>query len=59
MNDDTFVPCDECRQRSYVFVLLESGRDLAFCGHHGRKHTPALKAQGAVVNDYSAYIGFS
>lgn len=59
MDDDVFVACDQCGIRSYFFVLLPSGAELSFCGHHGRENLDALRAKGAIVDDYSNYIGFS
>lgn len=26
--------CDRCGSRAYVLVVLPSGNDLMFCGHH-------------------------
>lgn len=59
MDDDVFVPCDQCGIRSYFFILLPSGAELSFCGHHGRENKQALLAKGAIIDDYSKYIGFS
>lgn len=58
---DAFVACDQCGPtvRAYVFVILASGSELAYCGSHGRQHSPALKAAGATVDDFTDYIGFS
>ena len=30
--------CDRCGVRAYVLVMLESGAELTFCGHHGRRY---------------------
>ena len=59
MDDDAFVACDACGMRSYFFVLLASGLELSYCGHHGREYTPGLRAKGAIIDDYSKYIGFT
>jgi hypothetical protein len=59
MDVDVFVACDQCGQRSFFWVLLQSGRELTFCGHHGREQRPALERQGAIVDDYTKYVGFS
>lgn len=59
MGDDEFVPCDQCGQRSYFFILLANGGELSMCGHHGRANLDALRAKGAIIDDYTKYIGFS
>ena len=53
--------CDACpaiaHVRAYVYAEMPSGLTLAFCGSHGRRHTPALLAQGATIIDLSYTIG--
>lgn len=34
--------CDRCGAQAYVRARLLSGGELLFCGHHARKHLPAL-----------------
>ena len=43
--------CDACGGRAYVRVLLTSGGELLFCGHHFRKHEPSLVAVVDFVQD--------
>jgi hypothetical protein len=50
---DEYVSCDQCSSRAYIFAELINGGAVAYCGHHGRHHTPALHAAGAMVFDYS------
>lgn len=44
--------CDACGSRAYVHVVflvgLDGAGELFFCGHHARKHLPAIKASGRV-----------
>ncbi|WP_449301266.1 DUF7455 domain-containing protein [Pseudonocardia hispaniensis] len=39
--------CDRCGAAATVRVILSTGHDLLFCGHHAREHRPALEAAGA------------
>lgn len=48
--------CDRCGARAYVRVLLPRGGELLFCAHHGRAHTPALKAADAKIQDESGML---
>jgi hypothetical protein len=34
--------CDRCGAQAYVRVLLPSGLELLFCGHHNRQYANAL-----------------
>jgi hypothetical protein len=43
--------CDRCGARAYIRVTLPGGGELLFCAHHGRAHTPALRARDAVIQD--------
>lgn len=35
--------CDVCGAQAYVRVVLTSGNDLLFCGHHARQKEDALR----------------
>lgn len=35
--------CDRCGAQAYVRATLHGGGELFFCGHHARKHIPALR----------------
>ncbi len=39
----TFVPCDSCGKWSYVYVTLESGGELSYCGHHWTEYAEGLR----------------
>ncbi|GAA0907583.1 DUF7455 domain-containing protein [Pseudonocardia zijingensis] len=39
--------CDGCGAAARVAVLLPTGGELLFCGHHARKHAPRLRELGA------------
>ncbi len=51
--------CDRCGARAYIRVMLPSGGELLFCGHHGRAHQPALEAVDAHVHDESDVLAES
>ncbi|HEV2778403.1 MAG TPA: hypothetical protein VGX25_03290 [Actinophytocola sp.] len=34
--------CDRCPNTAQVRVILQSGGELLFCGHHARKHSARL-----------------
>jgi hypothetical protein len=34
--------CDRCGAAAQVRVILQSGGELLFCGHHARKHNARL-----------------
>lgn len=38
--------CDRCGAQAYVLILMPSGFDLLFCGHHAKEHGDALLAKG-------------
>lgn len=48
---DKFEPCDRCRAKSYVFVLLHDERELAYCAHHGTKYFDGLFAIAFHIDD--------
>lgn len=37
-----FDRCDRCGAAAQVRVILQSGGELLFCGHHARKHNQRL-----------------
>ena len=43
--------CDRCGAQAYVRVILSSGGELLFCGHHARKHLSALEALAEHIQD--------
>jgi len=43
--------CDRCGAQAYVRVVLTSGGELLFCGHHARKHLPALESLAVSIQD--------
>ena len=49
--DDLVVPfhCDRCGALAKVRVVLASGSDLVFCGHHARAHSAKLREMDVEV----------
>ena len=45
-----------CGAKAYSRITLPSGGELMFCGHHLRKHTAALAAHGAQIEDFTGEI---
>lgn len=45
-----------CGAKAYSRVTLASGGTLLFCGHHLRRHTAALAAAGAQIEDFTDEI---
>ncbi|MEI8080293.1 MAG: hypothetical protein WCI74_00405 [Actinomycetes bacterium] len=45
--------CDRCGATAYVRVLLISGGELLFCGHHARQHLSAVRPLAARIDDES------
>lgn len=43
--------CDRCGAQAYVRVVLASGTDLLFCGHHWSAHETALRDQAIEIVD--------
>jgi len=41
--------CDRCGAAAQARVILPSGGELLFCGHHARKHTEALRELAADI----------
>lgn len=52
--------CDRCNAQAFVQAILprqeEMDQEILFCGHHFRKHTAALIAQGLLINDQTHKI---
>ncbi len=48
--------CDRCPAAAAVRIQLPSGSLLMLCGHHARRHAPALMVQGAVVTGKLALV---
>jgi len=49
--------CDRCPAAAAVRLQLPSGSLLMLCGHHARRHAPALMVQGAVVTGKLTLVG--
>jgi hypothetical protein len=45
--------CDQCGAEAYLFAILPSGKEVAFCAHDGRRHKPKLEELGATIDDQS------
>jgi hypothetical protein len=43
--------CDRCGAAAAVRVILASGGELLFCGHHAREHSARLSELAAIVQD--------
>ena len=43
--------CDRCGAQASIRVVLPTGGELLFCGHHGREHLPKLAELAAVIHD--------
>jgi hypothetical protein len=45
LTDDLVIPfhCDRCGALAKVRVVLASGSDLVFCGHHAREYETKLR----------------
>ncbi len=43
--------CDRCGAQAYIRVILLSGGELLFCGHHGRAHDAKLREVAAGIED--------
>ena len=51
--------CDCCPAAAAVRVRMPSGSVLMLCGHHGRRHAPALRVQRAEVTGELAFAARS
>lgn len=45
------LECDKCGARAMVHAVAPGGRDLVFCGHHGRLYADGLRAEGFEINE--------
>jgi hypothetical protein len=43
--------CDRCGAQAYVRIVLTSGTDLQFCGHHWSRHEEALRPKAERIID--------
>lgn len=43
--------CDRCSARATALLVLDSGGQLLFCGHHARRYRTALEQVGELVAD--------
>ena len=48
--------CDRCGAQAYVRVVLESGGDLLFCGHHSTQYEQELRKIAIEFQDERARI---
>ena len=48
--------CDRCKFQGYIVAQKKGFHELIFCGHHGRKHAPALVGTGWNVLDFTHMI---
>lgn len=51
--------CDACHWQAYIEAYRDARSGvqyLTLCGHHGRKHTPALIAKGWTVVEHTQFI---
>lgn len=47
--------CDRCGAQAFG-TAFKDGRNILFCGHHLREHSPALAAQGFHIIDMTHKI---
>jgi hypothetical protein len=45
--------CDRCGAQAYVQVVLTSGGDLLFCGHHAKIHIDKVRPLAEVIYDFT------
>jgi hypothetical protein len=43
--------CDRCGAQAYIRVMLTTGGELLFCGHHGRQYDDGLRKIAADIHD--------
>jgi hypothetical protein len=43
--------CDRCGAQAYIRVTLNSGGELLFCAHHGKKYEESLRTIAADIQD--------
>lgn len=45
--------CDRCGAQAYVQVVLTSGGELLFCGHHAKAHIDKVRPLAAEIHDFT------
>ena len=45
--------CDRCGAQAYVQVVLTSGGELLFCGHHAKAHIDKVRPLAAEIYDFT------
>lgn len=55
LGDSTLFRCDSCGAQAFA-AAVKGDMLLMFCGHHFRKHAPALDAQGWDHHDHTHKI---
>ncbi len=45
--------CDRCPARATVQVVLRSGGELTFCGHHTQRYETMLLMRDSIIMDIS------
>lgn len=45
--------CDRCGAQAYVQVVLASGGELLFCGHHAREHSAKYTPLATAIHDFT------
>jgi hypothetical protein len=45
--------CDRCGAQAYVHVVLTSGGDLLFCGHHSKAHLDKVRPLASNIRDFT------
>lgn len=55
LGDSTVFRCDACGAQAFA-AATKGDMLLLFCGHHFRKHSPALDNQGWTHHDYTHKI---
>ncbi|MBA3021186.1 hypothetical protein [Propionicimonas sp.] len=43
--------CDRCGAQAYLRVILTSGGELLFCGHHANEHSAKLSQVALTIQD--------
>ena len=50
------MQCDRCNANAYVFVTIDNGLPLSFCGHHYAANEEALMAYAIDIDDQRALL---
>lgn len=48
--------CDRCGAQAFVQVVLTSGGDLLFCGHHAKEHLDKVRPLAESIHDFTHTI---